>query len=1820
MTSFNSSQYNIASSFKENEQSQNYSYSENVITKRQCPKITQYITDRPSRLKSYFRRRHVPFKRIFDMNLQCGTSSLLIQISDDIEECLFHGEESLVEPFLDPGQGLKLSQVTQIIQQGKSNRRMGRLSKDECGFSTTNGQTVKEKKVKKRQFNDLLSNDEDFYATVKEKEQKEREKKKEAQQRLIEGDFLSNPAERNKAFKSRKDSLINKMSETDEVCATKSFLVIINHDNDAVFYHGHPTLVTKFFTTGLARDCVSKKYNIRMLDPEEVDQNAINTCSVPQCVVTRNSLSKWRIAAMTLFKFPSHLPMTLYTCSEAEKERWIAELDLNPLATGRIAVCSLHFKDGEPTDEFPLPTELLSDKDDRPLTFRGNLQSINEDEEQQKCSTSINDYDKSINNDDKNTARQKYKMLKPVRSIFTQLFPLKQRKPLSKRMKTSRALRYRRRKRLLVAEAIPGDKQSAWARKRNRALLTNYGSKFQCRFCVKTFTNTFEYIQHVRCHHLNLPPNAVTKNQIESNKSDMPLVEKSETSKVDQSMVTSTIDDSKESKATLLQSTESIHENSPLLTSMQSLLTSIKIEESELGSLLRDLYPTSTVKTMNPRKKYVCAVCKSVCDLFGLFTHMKTVHKGLLCQYCLKLFKKVADLEIHLNKTHNVYRRYYRNKETFKEYSGNSYTFACTLCSSFVPFEKLESHKCAEDRNKQYDCPFCERLFERQEQLELHLANGWCKTMTWMLKTEYSTDTYTNSMLRSKRLAVLTGNKDNEPINAATLAAFETESKIYEPVLWKPSSNMSHVDKQIFNTREIGPKSSKAPIRFNPWDRNFMQKFSSPIHSDLIRSFENKISKANVIIADIPNTGSIFFGSKVKGFNHFVNKEEDEVGEKYDLVQKFNDAAKSSYPGTCPSLDGTISRMQIFKAKNNFFIHNNRELLIRQSSISAAKAAKAVSESVSASPLKKTKPTSFNVESLHSPKKRGAMQHNPYLPSNDEMILAEDKENSLNNLYPSNKDQTSVNFKTQLMGVSLKNNLSTKRENKAERMLRMGAEIEFGFTNLRKTLDHFAGQTLQLTEKTSNDGKINISKTNDENSCILCQQSRILTVDAIFVYTHLITHDQQVTISILNEDPQDAISRLKKYFKDSRLQEMTFQYASLNDECESQEDETENEGNVEHNNYRQFLGSTEAYNCCCCSNTSSKTYSQLLDHLDTIHNSKVLTCQLCQNIFLNYGSFISHVCYGPASSTTGQPQRAKFSCKVCDKHDLQTFLEFQHHIRKTHNVCEICLRGCESQEELYEHCIQHSNELMCMKCFRAYDDQMQFRKHLYFNHHSEHQICAQCHRKSWPHVYHFCLNVLAYDNTCEVCDQSFDDFQKYRVHFRIHTGVHPYTCSSQGCGKSYISKQLLYKHNIRRHPDLRADAERYLFEKRNKREMDRFGATQNDSVKVVHTILDFVIGNAVTEHSNKTLHIQRSDTTLAQDLPLPEITAAEILANLGDATVNDSMTSSIVNEEKLIERDSTKEYDPVDAAVRSIMDIDSMFNIKRSPVKNNIASPLRAHQQLSKSDDTKLLDPNRVPIMNSQAILKPSSQGGTLNPIKIAGQGNHKLSPIKGTAIQIPLQKSNIKCNSSSNTFNSSNSNNLITSTCSSKVLLNSNPPTIMAQPNTVDDMAKSVEIHNSLPKATTISSQEQAAEKLLKKNDDDETKDKIMENNLPNEPATPIHPDQTTVENETKLNKAKPVFGSIWNQDLLFISNEEPSVAHNIQNEEIADKPGDPLSTPQLEEESAGKTIKNLDSKTINKKLVTGQGWDVDLSESSDDSDNEGTAPKKVRGYFCIF
>ena len=115
--------------------------------KRKVNRITEYIEDQKDRIRSYFRRRHVPLKRAFDMDLQCGTQTFLIQISDDIEECLYYGNDKLVQKFLSE-QGLSLANVNdfiangmffeELIKKGISNLIILKMIRPFCAMSISN--------------------------------------------------------------------------------------------------------------------------------------------------------------------------------------------------------------------------------------------------------------------------------------------------------------------------------------------------------------------------------------------------------------------------------------------------------------------------------------------------------------------------------------------------------------------------------------------------------------------------------------------------------------------------------------------------------------------------------------------------------------------------------------------------------------------------------------------------------------------------------------------------------------------------------------------------------------------------------------------------------------------------------------------------------------------------------------------------------------------------------------------------------------------------------------------------------------------------------------------------------------------------------------------------------------------------------------------------------------------------------------------------------------------------------------------------------------------------------------------------------------------------------------------------------------------------------------------------------------------------------------------------------------------------------------------------------------------------------------------------
>lgn len=276
-------------------------------------KIAGFILDKSLRIRSYARRRPIPLKRIIEIDIQCGTKSFMIQINNDFEEAVYCGNNDLVKCFLSP-QGLKISDVNSVLVSGKYQPRpRGTAHHWEHDYNPAP---------------DTDDEDEEFFDTVKNKKDRDKEMKAaESGKKSGELEYIKNPAERFKKFKSFKDGIFAKVKEIDSICGVSTFVVIVSLERDCAYYHGPENLVSEFFTTGISRGSLLSVYNVRKFELDEVDNNV---CCVPQCAVTRNTLSKWRLAAVEFFRFPPEIPFSLHICPEEDRDKWIAEIDLDP--------------------------------------------------------------------------------------------------------------------------------------------------------------------------------------------------------------------------------------------------------------------------------------------------------------------------------------------------------------------------------------------------------------------------------------------------------------------------------------------------------------------------------------------------------------------------------------------------------------------------------------------------------------------------------------------------------------------------------------------------------------------------------------------------------------------------------------------------------------------------------------------------------------------------------------------------------------------------------------------------------------------------------------------------------------------------------------------------------------------------------------------------------------------------------------------------------------------------------------------------------------------------------------------------------------------------------------------------------------------------------------------------------------------------------------------------------------------------------------------------------------------------------------------------
>ena len=301
----------------------------------------------------------------------------------------------------------------------------------------------------------------------------------------------------------------------------------------------------------------------------------------------------------------------------------------------------------------------------------------------------------------------------------------------------------------------------------------------------------------------------------------------------------------------------------------------LQFSGEERAAALATLYPREhTVRRLDPKKKYVCAVCKSVCDLLGLFVHMKQVHHGLLCQYCLKLFKKVGDLEHHLAAAHRLPTRYYSSFGQMTGASGGQVTLACGECSVLLSREQAEVHECSTRR--QWECPHCRQVEASQEQVELHLV-------------------------RCPRLPGGPGLPRHQAVRHVVLTG---------------NTRVSVSDCELLPPPPPEPRAAAAPSRPPPSAPTRRPVFSCSDRNVLVKySAGEAVRVARPAMEELPPSGTIFWGSKSRGISNHVKKEFKDLGTYLDLAKELERT-----DGEARQVEQGILAMRIEKAGRNFIV------------------------------------------------------------------------------------------------------------------------------------------------------------------------------------------------------------------------------------------------------------------------------------------------------------------------------------------------------------------------------------------------------------------------------------------------------------------------------------------------------------------------------------------------------------------------------------------------------------------------------------------------------------------------------------------------------------------------------------------------------------------------------------------------------------------------------------------------------------------------------------------------------------------------------------
>ncbi|XP_015834121.1 gastrula zinc finger protein XlCGF26.1 isoform X7 [Tribolium castaneum] len=228
----------------------------------------------------------------------------------------------------------------------------------------------------------------------------------------------------------------------------------------------------------------------------------------------------------------------------------------------------------------------------------------------------------------------------------------------------------------------------------------------------------------------------------------------------------------------------------------------------------------------------------------------------------------------------------------------------------------------------------------------------------------------------------------------------------------------------------------------------------------------------------------------------------------------------------------------------------------------------------------------------------------------------------------------------------------------------------------------------------------------------------------------------------------------------------------------------------------------EIYICNTCS-AEYQEREEIEKHVKG--HEEFFECTICQQRFTKAYSYGTHMVIHSKDKLFRCPQ---CTYKTAKRKSLLIHINYVH-LRKFYYVCTTCGKGF-NDVVLYK---EHNNEHLGLRPFICIVCNKDFAYSRYL---LTHQV--RCHRvgiegRLLPNQCSVCSKVFSKVETlqkhfqdkhvevklphekkhlCDLCGKGFAQKNKLRVHYRVHTGVKPYTCSY--CAKSFTKKDYLVMH------------------------------------------------------------------------------------------------------------------------------------------------------------------------------------------------------------------------------------------------------------------------------------------------------------------------------------------------------------------------------------------------------------------------------------------